>query len=283
MAANPNVESNETFLQLIFAPFFEKRNGFIEIRSIRDGSSPMQEFYSNIEKIPINLILGKETNIYFGVAPRNKKSGQEKDIEYVTCLWADLDTPESQEKLTNFPITPSITANSGHGLHAYWLLKEIEKANRYIKQILRGLQESICSDHVHDLSRVMRLPGTWNFKTVHAPVQSKIITINDIRYSIDDFNIYKAEEKQTAYNSESDPFKSVPVNLENFRLSERCTRIIRSGNDGSFNSRSEADYFVINSLIEANATDNEIYSIFIDTRYRIGENSGKKESTVLST
>lgn len=261
------------FLNQIFRDFFESFNGFIEIRIIdQNKSSLRQYFYPNIDEIPLNQLISERRNIYFGVAPRKKKSGKEEDAEHVTCLWADLDTPEAQENLNSFPIKPSIIVNSGHGLHAYWLLRNPVKATKEIKDTLKGLQNTLRADHTHDLCRVMRLPGTWNMKDDKEPVQSKIIKMEDIRHDIKDFYQFKSNIKPSNDVAQaSKPYTIVPVDLQKFSLPQKCITMIENGNEGTFPSRSEADYYVINSLVEAKATDNEIYSIFNNPHYKISE------------
>ena len=270
------------FLYLLFGNFFQSNKGYIEIRSIYSNRRTTQEFYSNIESMPLNHLLtsrlSDKRNIFFGVAPRKQRGGKEQDVAYVNSLWSDLDTPEAQEKIKIFHLKPSVIIDSGHGLHTYWFLKEPVHATQEFKDILRGLQKAIGADHTHDLSRIMRLPGTWNLKDPNNPVRCKILEINDTRYNLEDFYQYKtSEEPSEGVHLVSKAFNIVPVNLEKFNLSQRSLTVIKEGKDDSFPSRSEADFFAVNSLVEAGARDDEIYSVFNNPTYKISEKYLEKD------
>ena len=80
-------------------------------------------------------------DVYFGlglVAGSPKGRGKLADIAAIGCLWADIDIAGPGHKKPNLPpnetmvcklldrigLKPSILVHSGHGLQAYWLLKE---------------------------------------------------------------------------------------------------------------------------------------------------------------
>lgn len=81
--------------------------------------------------------------------------------------------------LEEFPLQPTLIVDTGHGVHAYWLFKELfainNEADRDRAQALvQRFQEFIGSmaekrgwkvDSTADLARVLRLPGTFNRKT----------------------------------------------------------------------------------------------------------------------
>lgn len=73
----------------------------------------------------------KRFNLFFGVCPRFAGGGQFDlawQIRRVRTLWADLDHVTVEEARVRFERAgvpePSILLNSGHGVHAYWLLDE---------------------------------------------------------------------------------------------------------------------------------------------------------------
>jgi hypothetical protein len=110
---------------------------------------------------------------YFGLHPRDRRKGNKDSISLVTCLHADLDFkdfPGGQEeirgKLKALPQRPTVVVHSGNGLHAYWFLKEPEeiKDKDKFERIQRGLQEYLGADKTHDIARVLRIPGTFNYK-----------------------------------------------------------------------------------------------------------------------
>lgn len=112
--------------------------------------------------------------------------GSAKDVTCITSLWADVDYGATHAKEGNPPdiveamkvvnrigLRPSIVIDSGYGLHVYWLLTEALAASDDAATISRRFGATIleCAkclsyvvDLVHDISRVMRVPGTFNHK-----------------------------------------------------------------------------------------------------------------------
>lgn len=104
-------------------------------------------------------------------------------------------------------LAPSVLVYSGNGLQAWWLYREIwtfddedERAEALeLSRQWGGLLQDVAKaqgykiDSVHDLARVMRLPGTWNLKD---PDEPKLVQLtmperetrynpNDLREIID--------------------------------------------------------------------------------------------------
>jgi putative DNA primase/helicase len=163
-----------------------------------------------------------EQDIYFGVGISSQRKPEGRlsadDVTAIPGLWIDIDIAgvehkqnnlparlsEATEFMNSLPFEPTIIVDSGHGLHAYWLFREIwefdtpEERNQG-KGLLKGFQDFIRSratargwklDATHDLSRVLRLPGTTNYKTDPVPVT--VISHNDNRFNPSDFEQYAA-------------------------------------------------------------------------------------------
>lgn len=103
---------------------------------------------------------------------------QKRYICAINCLYGEFDakTYGSKEAIAEhisgaaFP-QPSVVIDSGGGLHGYWLLKEpwlLESDDaRQAAELVQRLwvQQVIGADpSVHDLVRILRVPGTLNFK-----------------------------------------------------------------------------------------------------------------------
>lgn len=114
-------------------------------------------------------------------------------------LWADIDVQGLAHKavhlpltkaaaralLTEFPLPPTLVIDSGHGLQAWWLFRELwvfeNEAERQAAQALAcrflATLQSIARAHgwhidpTADLARLLRLPGTWNRKLDPLPVR----------------------------------------------------------------------------------------------------------------
>ena len=180
---------------------------------------------------------GTKYNTYIGISPREKSlgknsRGQKEDVGWLVTLFADYDVkgpahketrlPESREELLTFlnslPIPISLAVDSGNGVHAYWLLKtpyrtdtdELrDKAEACIKGWERFINDRAMREHgwrfdaVCDLPRMLRAPGTTNFKTEDHPC-CQVIHSSDIRYDLTDFEPY-------AIVGNPPPAKTVPV------------------------------------------------------------------------
>jgi hypothetical protein len=133
-----------------------------------------------------------QSNWYFGVHPVSQippcnAHGEVKDppfvraqkryIAAINCLYAEFDVKDYGSKAaiadhlagSTFP-EPSATVDSGGGLHGYWLLKapyllDSDDRRAAAEYIQRMWVQTIGADKsVHDLVRILRVPGSLNFK-----------------------------------------------------------------------------------------------------------------------
>ena len=88
-------------------------------------------------------------------------------------MWTDIDFKDQPERvageaLNRFPLEPSAVVESGGGLHLHWFLKnplDPQVEGKRVEVVLRRLAERLGGDrNACDVSRVLRLPGTQNFK-----------------------------------------------------------------------------------------------------------------------
>lgn len=160
-------------------------------------------------------------NVYFGVGTTKKQLGEyerpkNEDITGLSAFWIDIDIADAAHAAGNLPPDvqsammllpdnpqPSVIVHSGHGLHVYYLLNEewlldTPDEREQATNILRKLQGSVRQaaqakgwhlDSVCDLTRVLRVPGTWNLKTKDMPVICEVIEHADLRYNVSDFDI----------------------------------------------------------------------------------------------
>lgn len=170
-------------------------------------------------------------DVYIGVGLNSKERRSNErcpanEIEGVFGLWADIDYEDGAahkpkpngaplppnedaalELLDSLGIQPTVVIHSGHGIQAWWLFKEpllFEKPSdrTAFAAMSRAWQQTIAAkalakgwsvDSVHDLARILRIPGTTNAKTEpHAPV--RMIDCTGKRYSdLSDFEPYFVE------------------------------------------------------------------------------------------
>lgn len=184
-------------------------NGWLEIRYLADSEKPVQRWYKP-QDVPLDkLRAGNQAgrNIYFGVGLRRKRGGKKGDVLAIPALWVDLDGKDfSQGKsealaaLDRLPadLSPSMVLDSGHGIHAYWLLETAVVLNGNgeigrVERTLRGLAHHLDGDPtVADVARIMRLPGFLNVKDPENPVPCKLLDIHvDRRFDLAAFSDLK--------------------------------------------------------------------------------------------
>ena len=154
--------------------FFQRilPSGLIELRAIdlRAGVAG-RKFTTDMDEIDVFCLEHTGREVYFGVAPRLKKSGGPRNHAPTCILWADIDfkeTPEAdaRERLLLMDMPPHIVVNSGGGLHCYWVLDSpVEDA----KSALRALAVSVGGDaRSAEPAHILRVPDTLNHKYVPA-------------------------------------------------------------------------------------------------------------------
>jgi hypothetical protein len=157
-------------------------------------------------------------DVYVGVGLSPKDYGPharclQKDIIGIPALWIDIDIQDAVHKKPNLPGSikeamklfdwleqkPTMIVNSGHGLQAWWVFNEpwtfdaesehsdaASLAKRFVYGFkLHAAKYNWDVDSVHNLDRVLRVPGTMNCKSKLVPVE--LIECNDLRYNPSDF------------------------------------------------------------------------------------------------
>ncbi len=142
------------------------------------------------------------TNIYIrpsilrGV-PAAHKRGSEDDTVACFYLYADLDVyrtaytiSDALHALETFDKPPTLVTFTGRGVQAYWRLLELCDDIMRLKACNRWLQEQFSAfgaDSTFDLSRVLRVPTTFNHKT-SPPTKADLIQVQmDRRYPLGEF------------------------------------------------------------------------------------------------
>ncbi|HQQ57310.1 MAG TPA: DNA-primase RepB domain-containing protein, partial [Mesotoga sp.] len=153
---------------------------FLEVRFLQPGTVPETKFISIVEISPetVRKLIEKgeraRKNVYFGVGARNKKAGKKEDIGYISTAWLDIDEKDGISKgeavklLREWQHKPSYIIDSGHGIHAYWFLREpifeppeferIEIINKALAVHFNGDKQA------SNYAQPMRLPGSLNVK-----------------------------------------------------------------------------------------------------------------------
>lgn len=291
------INTASVFLNTVLGEALERGKGEIEIRTFPRPSA--QYFYSSTDSAAQKAIelcsQGKE--VYFGVNPRMNQGGAKKNVEWVSALHAEVDYgkdghkktsshatyDEALEAIDRFAFEPSTITHSGGGFHCYWVLsnpinvkdigvEKIEGINKTLSALIGG------DSGTQDISRVLRVPGTYNFKLPDNPRPVTLVANSGKTYELDDFedltlpDTGPLESPADATTVSANTMNNAGLNstdIDRFPVSERIKNLIRYGNDGTYASRSDADFAVIIALTNCGRSEYDIRQVFLT--HKIGE------------
>lgn len=185
----------------------QPEGGYFAIVGIKSGSvrqvlvPTREEADEQIEKF-----FGQDRDVYFGVAKYRTDESRKKDnVLALKALWLDLDCGESKaavDEATGRPggyltqtdaiqalkqfckttrLPRPILVNSGRGIHAYWPLEGAVTREEW-EPVAAKLHQQ-CVEHdlyvdasVFECARILRVPGTSNFKDTPPTLVSVIST-----------------------------------------------------------------------------------------------------------
>lgn len=171
--------------------------GYFWVKNTNDGNKTIW-WQGNPPEPP------KNGNVYFGVNPSKARRGgteraRNEDIAQVNGLYAEFDAKDYEggkdaalAHVRQLSCKPSVLIDSGGGYHAYWLLAEpfvikTSQAQQYIADIQARWVAHVGGDlGARDLARVLRVPGTLNYK--YDPPR-EVIALDlslQVVYSLDD-------------------------------------------------------------------------------------------------
>lgn len=272
--------------------------GWLTVFSI---PSRRTQWVSLLDRLPP---LSMTENCYLGLGLRNqpaeKGRGKLEDIIGLPGLWLDLDwtAPEAHKAthplppdkvacealLDAGPLAPSLVVHSGYGLQAYWLFNEVwyfkgdDDRARAMQTVLgwqrwyqaAGQAQGWHVDSTHDLTRVLRLPGTRNVKGAQ-PVEVRVLVSDGPRYEPGDFADYVSTEPVVVATPDAPAMAPSSVGLRSLtKLPDTIKYLILHGDSlGKYPSRSEAVFVGVNALIGAGCQDDEVAGILLDPQYGI--------------
>ena len=181
-------------------------------------------WYSSFDAVDADVLCHEHRDVYTGVSLAPKTGVRltahnrlrEHQVAGIPAFWADIDvshpvhkresqlppTPElALEALAALPFEPTIIIDSGHGLQLWWLLEEpwlfdtpeerelARRASQWWHSLIKDpfQHKGWIVDSTFDLSRVMRLPGTWNNKIPDDRRRVEVTGGNGERYPLPRF------------------------------------------------------------------------------------------------
>jgi len=300
------------YLETVFSKALKHNHGEIEIRVFK-GADKRQSFFDSIYPAATTAydLCQQGIDVYCGVNTRVGKGGKKSNVKYINSFHAEIDYgtlghnkktehathDDALKAIKEFPVKPTIIVHSGGGFHCYWVLDmpiEILDQGDCTIETIEGINLTLCKKlggdvGTQDISRVLRVPGTYNFKDPDNPREVTITEGSDIRYDFETFRQFipgQNANKETRNLCSPKPEITYgdfccPDYVNGLPISDKIKFLIMNGNDGSYPSRSEADMAVILSLVNKGIGENEIKKIFESESYHIGEkyrNHGNKDS-----
>ena len=169
-----------TFLSWLFEPYVD---GFVEIRTMNQGKVQMrfwelprtEEDWNGIGEACIQWSDAGE-DVYVGVLPRWRKGGRDNDVHTAGVLWCDIDDLDGLDQIATLDKV-TVAVRSGKGLHCYRRLKTTGIGTKpteqrdFIQLLERWMLtlSSAADIKCKNPSRILRVPGTLNWKNREAP------------------------------------------------------------------------------------------------------------------
>jgi len=261
------------------------------------------DFLCNFREYSTEFTPDPSVNTYYTVNPRHELNtdssgtimgqGRKDQIREVIAFYADIEAGDGGHKkesfyktkeealkaIKSFILKPTYIIDSGHGYHCLWLFKSAyvlgeDVELEYYEAMNSGIQKTLHADTTSDVTRLLRLPGTYNVKDPYNPVPCEIVEDSKLSYSLEDFEgyitpVYKINTSETDLN----------LNLEVTRinrrkLSTRINKIISEGIDQQNpenTDRSSLIQTVVSAMVAKEYTDNEIYTVLTDRTFKISE------------
>lgn len=239
-------------------------------------SRPVKRYFTDA---PIAVEFALEFNdngysVFVNSNPRDAMAGFEHNVPYVTALALDLQPertsiPHVEAALARAGIPPAIIGVSGFGAHMYVLVNPVERT--MAKTVWHRLCKWTGSDPIHSVNRIMRLPGSRNWKKNPPPWCYIVSSDPTLRYDLD--YVTKCLDKVGA-PAAIPPAKMIPTPVNapedwfelRKRLDPGTLDIIDTGERNAYSekqiTRSEADWVVVCALLRAGATEGMVAWVY---------------------
>ena len=264
-----------------------------------------------------------QADLYVGVATSAHDLGPKQrvkaaDAHSLLALVADIDIAhplhskaaqlpqteaEALQILADTNLPPTALVHSGHGLQAWWCLKEQwlldSDAEREAAMDLAADWGATVAEHarrrgrtvdsVYDLARLMRVPGTINAKDKQHPVPVELREADwSRRYNPDDFRdllLLPSAKKASIVTGQKRTADAAGAHLAQAaalpadKLAALCENsdTFRQAWDGArdYPSQSERDLALAGIMLEANFTPAEVRAVLYESRRKHGDNPQK--------
>ena len=300
---DPEIENNDQlrtaayFLENLHVVGLDYGHGKIEIRWFEKNKGARQEFFdSPLDAAKSALELsGQGVDAYVGVNLRIGSAGKKENVQYVDALHCEVDYgiighkrenvyqsyQEALEAINSFRIKPNIVIHSGGGFHLYWILDKPLSVADVTAEVIEGTIKNISiaiggDPGTQDISRILRIPGTSNWKT-GKPRPVTVVDYHDSFFLWVDFQEF-FPSSTNQLNAEEERPRSIRQwsgSIDDLPIKRQTKELILNGRDEGY--RSEAMMTVISALTGASLSNKDIIGIFDE--YPIGEKYREKGSS----
>ena len=195
------------FFNNLFEEVLKKSSCEIEILGFENGPRHMS-YHGNVpDAVSTSYDLCQRgLDVYMGVNTRVGQRGKKDNVKWLSTFHLDIDygsvghKKESQysnyqealEAIVNFDLPPTMVIHSGGGLHCYWVPKRpilaAEIGVERIEAVNKGLISLLGGDPgTYGIERILRVPGTFNFKNAGNPREVTIVIGDGPKYDIEQF------------------------------------------------------------------------------------------------
>jgi hypothetical protein len=290
-----------SFAQAMLEHLFFGLDCYIRVLYLKKGCPVIERYFEPVQidsdafSNEIKTKIREGYDIFFGICGRKYKTGKLEGVSVVTALWVDLDAKnfggdmeESSHQFGKLPM-PTYRVNSGHGYHGYWAIKppifiNSEADRLKIEGYLRGMAKQVSGDMVFDLTRMMRLPETINYKDNPVPCYLDFMSVVGLggvhaEYQLSDFDNLYLEAPSPKFTDVKFSNILPPVNVNKADISSRMKRLVKTGDFSGYKSRSERDSAICVALVRAGCSDDEIRAVF--DKYPCGDKYRKQGDAYL--
>lgn len=173
-----------------------------------------------------------------------KDGTSKKDGEHIIC-------PVDREKL---PIGPQHKHNE----------PALSPKAQLIEDVNAGIAAKIGGDSTPDLSRLLRLPQTWNRKDERngrQPVKCEVVEMHpDRRYAIEEFHPFAEQSPELVRRKEIVKVALPPGKKPSGKKLDRLNELILASQTAPVGTRSEADFALCCYAVEKGIADDELWT-----------------------
>lgn len=249
-------------------------------------------------------------HVYFMANPPMRdldKKASKEDVREMAVLHVDIDPKKGEDpaaarfaarkdlEAAKHAPPPSFEIDSGGGVQAGWLLdqplyiggnvpaaEEAERYNQHLEAMLGG-------DSCHNLDRILRLPGTinWKRKPGREPRMAELLQFHDDRlYPLGAFTAAPARIASPATGQAKVHLEGIPPPLASLdelpaEVTPRIRMLIVQGFDpdepDKYASRSEATFAVVCGMVRGGCSDEQIGAVILDPEWAISAHTREQK------